>query len=121
MNSTQPSLQTDFETIQVAPISPTIGAEVSGFQMSGTLPQEQIAEMLINATAALYEDDPDNNPYDGGDASKIGFTAASIALLCRQLCVPIHIKWGGYKISSFRRVAMKSTQQPLGGLHGNSL
>ena len=45
MNSTQPSLQTDFETIQVAPVSPTIGAEISGFQMSGTLPPEQIAEI----------------------------------------------------------------------------
>ncbi len=49
--------------------------------------------MLLHVTEELYEDDPENDPYDGGDASKIGFTAASIALLCRQLSVPIHIKW----------------------------
>eukprot|EP00973_Karenia_brevis_P017496 2400948-Karenia_brevis.AAC.1 len=42
--------------------------------------QQQIAEMLIHATEAVYEDDDDeNDPYDGGgDPSKIGYTAAAI-------------------------------------------
>ena len=56
--------------------------------------------MLLHATEAVYEDSEDD-PYDGGDPNKIGYTAAAIAQLCRDLCVPIHIKWGGSKIESF--------------------
>ena len=33
--------------------------------------------------------------------SKIGFTAAAITQLCKELSVPIHIKWGGCKIESY--------------------
>ncbi len=62
--------------------------------------QIQIADMLMHVTEALYEDE-ENDPYDGGEASKIGFTAAAIAQLCRELGVPIHIKWGGCKIESY--------------------
>jgi hypothetical protein len=66
--------------------------------------QQQIAEMLIHVTAEIYEDDEDNNPYDGEvgkSFTHIGFTAAAIMQLCRELCVPIHIKWQNCKIDSF--------------------
>ena len=63
--------------------------------------QHQVAEMLVHATEALYEDDDENDPYDGGDASKIGFTAAAVVQLCRDLGAPVHIKWGGSKIESY--------------------
>ena len=61
--------------------------------------QQQVAEMLIHATESIYEDDPES-PYDG-DPSKIGFTAAAVTQLCRDLGVPVHIKWSGRKIESF--------------------
>ena len=57
--------------------------------------------MLLSVTEALYEDEH-NDPYDGGDASKIGFTAAAITQLCRELGMPIHIKWQSSKIESYR-------------------
>ena len=63
--------------------------------------QVQIAEMLLDVTEELYENDPENDPYDGEAVSKIGFTAAAITQLCRDLCVPIHIKWGDCKIESY--------------------
>ncbi len=34
-----------FETIQISPLSPTVGAEIGGVRMSGDLPDEQIAEI----------------------------------------------------------------------------
>ena len=71
--------------------------------------QQQIAELLMHITEEIYEDDStngtngmvENDPYDGGDPNKIGFTAAAITQLCRELGVPIHIKWGGYKIENY--------------------
>jgi hypothetical protein len=63
--------------------------------------QQQIAETLIHITEELYEDNPENDPYDGGDPNKIGFTATAITQLCRELGIPIHIKWGGCKIESY--------------------
>ncbi len=63
--------------------------------------------MLLHVTEALYEGDPDNDPYSDYDGAfqekilKVGFTAAAIAQLCRELGVPIHIKWGGCKIESY--------------------
>ena len=63
--------------------------------------QQQIAEMLLHITEALYEDDPENPYDDSGDMTKIGFTAAAITQLCRELGVPIHIKWGGCKIENY--------------------
>ena len=63
--------------------------------------QQQIAEMLIHVTEELYEDDEDNDPYDGEVCQNIGFTAAAAMQLCRQLGVPIHIKWQNCKIDSF--------------------
>jgi len=55
--------------------------------------QEQIAEMLWNVTEALYEGDQDNPPEQG-----IGYSAAAITQLCRDLGVPVHIKWQNPKI-----------------------
>ena len=37
--------QTEFDTIQIEPVSPTIGAEISGVRMSGDVCEEQIAEL----------------------------------------------------------------------------
>ena len=34
-----------FETLEIRPLSPTIGAEIGGVQMSGDVPDEQIAEI----------------------------------------------------------------------------
>ena len=33
--------------------------------------------------------------------TNIGFTAAAVMQLCRELCVPIHVKWQNCKIDSF--------------------
>ncbi len=66
--------------------------------------QQQVAEMLVHATEALYEEDAENSPYDGEvrtTGSHIGFTAAAIVQLCRDLGAPVHIKWGGSKIESY--------------------
>ena len=66
--------------------------------------QQQIAEMLMHITEALYEDAPENDPYHGACQDRIltvGFTAAAITQLCRELGVPIHVKWGECKIESY--------------------
>ena len=55
----------------------------------------------MHVTEAIYEDDTENTPYDGGDVTESGFTASAITQLCRDLGVPIHIKWGGCKIESY--------------------
>ena len=39
------SPQTEYNTIQVEPVSPSIGAELSGFRMHGEVPTEQLAEI----------------------------------------------------------------------------
>ena len=36
---------TDYETITVDPLSPTIGAEIGGFRMSADLPEDQVVEI----------------------------------------------------------------------------
>ena len=45
----EPAIQTQqrpaYRTIGVEPITPSIGAEISGFKMSGDLPEEQISEI----------------------------------------------------------------------------
>ena len=67
--------------------------------------------MLLNVTEELHEDDG-RDPYSDCDgpqlgapllANKTGFTAAAVSQLCRELGVPIHIKWGGCKIESYTR------------------
>lgn len=62
--------------------------------------QEQISEMLVHVTEELYEDNPDN-PYDGRPCLDVGFTAAAITQLCREIGILIHIKWGSSKIESY--------------------
>jgi taurine dioxygenase len=39
------ALEADYHSIQIAPLSPTIGAEISGVRMSGEVSSEQIAEI----------------------------------------------------------------------------
>ena len=58
--------------------------------------QECIAEMLTTITEEMYgeEDEDLRDP-------KVGFTAAAILQLCKDIEVPIHIKWGEHKIQSF--------------------
>ena len=56
--------------------------------------------MILHVSQELYDDGPEN-PYDGEVSEKIGFTAAAITQLCRELGVPIHIKWRGCKIKSY--------------------
>ena len=55
--------------------------------------QEKIAEMLWNITEEIYEGDEDNPPEQG-----IGYSAAAITQLCKDLQIPVHIKWNGTKI-----------------------
>jgi taurine dioxygenase len=43
--STAAEMQRDFETISVHPMTPTIGAEISGVRMSGEVSVEQVAEI----------------------------------------------------------------------------
>ena len=52
--------------------------------------------MLWNVTEALYEGDEDNPAEES-----IGFSATAITQLCKDLCVPVHIKWQNSKIESF--------------------
>jgi len=57
--------------------------------------QEDLADMLTIIQEELYADDEDlRNP-------EIGFTAAAILELCKEISVPIHVKWGEHKIKSF--------------------
>ena len=99
----------DLEGISAESLEATDGQCVS-YQLSkhlrirGDAPwtQQQVAEMPIHVTEALCEDDPDN-PYDSEVCQKttnIGFTVAAIMQLCRELGVPIHIKWQNRKIES---------------------
>ena len=62
--------------------------------------QEQVAEMLLNVSEDLCNESPDNSPYGKEADMKVGFTAASIAQLCRDLAVRIFIKWQNCKIES---------------------
>ena len=53
--------------------------------------QENLVDMLNTITEDLYPDDEDlRDP-------KVGFTAAAILQLCKEVEVPIHIKWGEHK------------------------
>jgi taurine dioxygenase len=45
MSVAQPALQTEYETIRVEPLSPSVGAEISGFRMDGEVGPEQLAEL----------------------------------------------------------------------------
>ncbi len=56
---------------------------------------KQIADMLINISDELYEDDPEMLD------AEVGFTAAAITQLCRELGVPIYIKWQNCKLESY--------------------
>ena len=40
-------------------------------------------------------------PYDGGDASTLGYTAAAIMELAYGFNIPVHVMWGRNKIDSF--------------------
>ena len=63
--------------------------------------QHEIAEMLMHISEDIYENDEDNNPYDGHNMLDVGFTGAAIKQLCIELNVPIHIKWHNKKTDSF--------------------
>ena len=67
--------------------------------------QQQIAEMLIHVTQELYEGDEDNNPYNGEvcHVTNIGFTAAAVMQLCREIGAPIHVKWPSCNIELYTR------------------
>ncbi|HIF99584.1 MAG TPA: taurine dioxygenase [Myxococcales bacterium] len=59
MNLAAPSLQTDFATIEVEPLSPTVGAEITGFRMDGNVKPEQLAEIrqaLVNWKVIFFRD-----------------------------------------------------------------
>ena len=76
--------------------------------------------MLLDVTEALYEDDPENDPYDGEARTNwfhIGFTAAAITQLCRELGIPIHIKWGGCKIERPEHTNYESVALYIWGDH----
>jgi len=45
MSLAQPNFDTDYETIQVEALSPTVGAEITGFRMDGEVSPEQVAEL----------------------------------------------------------------------------
>ena len=42
----------------------------------------------------IYEEDPENEPYDDGDASTIGYTAVAIMELACGFNIPAHVMWG---------------------------
>ena len=49
----------------------------------------------------MYEEDPENDPYDGSDVSTLGYTAAAIMELASGFNTPVHVMWGRSKIDSF--------------------
>lgn len=64
------AVQTEFETISIHPLSPTVGAEIGGFKMSGDLPGEQIAEIrqaLLDWKVIFFRD------QDGSVAEHVAF------------------------------------------------
>ena len=59
MTAAQPSPNPDFQTIEVSPLSPTVGAEISGFRMDGDVPPEQVAELrraLVDWKVIFFRD-----------------------------------------------------------------
>lgn len=64
------AVQTEFETIAISPMSPTLGAEIDGVKMSGDLPDEQIAEIrqaLLDWKVIFFRD------QDGSVAEHVAF------------------------------------------------
>ena len=53
-----------------------------------------MATELLEITRIIYEEDQVNDPYDGGDASTIGYTADAIVGLARGSNIPAHVMWG---------------------------
>ncbi|MCS5636787.1 MAG: TauD/TfdA family dioxygenase [Myxococcota bacterium] len=45
MTAALPAAAQDFQTIEVSPLSPTVGAEIGGFRMDGEVSPEQVAEL----------------------------------------------------------------------------
>ena len=60
-----------------------------------------VATELLEITRRIYEEDPENDPYDGGDASTLGYTAATIMELAYGFNIPVHVMWGRNKIDPF--------------------
>ena len=57
--------------------------------------QEHLIEILTTITEDMYAEDEDlRDP-------KVGFTCAAILQLCKEIEIPIHIKWGEHKILSY--------------------
>jgi taurine dioxygenase len=64
------AVQTEFETISIAPLTPSVGAEIGGVKMSGDLPDEQIAEIrqaLLDWKVIFFRD------QDGSVAEHVAF------------------------------------------------
>ena len=57
--------------------------------------RENIIDMLQTITEDLYDDEDLRDP-------KVGFTAAAIVQLCKEVECPIHIKWGSHKVVSYQ-------------------
>ena len=60
----------------------------------------------MEITQTLYKNDPES-PYDG---EIVGFTAAAIEILCKELGLCLHVKWGNSKIIAF---TTESLYQPI--------
>ena len=59
-----------------------------------------VATELLEITGRIYEEDPENDPYDGNDVSTLGYTAAAIMELASGFNTPVHVMWGRSKIDS---------------------
>ena len=53
-----------------------------------------MAAELLEITRRIYEEDPENDPYDGSDVSTLGYTAAAIMELACGFNIPVHVMWG---------------------------
>ena len=60
-----------------------------------------MAAELLEITRRIYEEDPENDPYDGSDVSTLGYTAVAIMELACGFNIPVHVMWGRNKIDSF--------------------
>ena len=60
-----------------------------------------VATELLDRTLRIYEEDPENDPFDDGDVPSIGYTAATIMELTRGCNIPAHVMRGLSKIDAF--------------------
>ena len=69
--------------------------------MTTSFTQETVAAERLETTRRIYEEDPENDPYDGGNVSTLGYTVAASMELASGFHIPVHVLWGRSNTDSF--------------------